>query len=767
MKRMLGNALSIMLVVCILLSVSLINGLGLVPTAKAATSGLTLNSSSSYLVDAFNWAKPKALSYVQTGIGSNIPSYWAGYTYRNAFYSRDVAHQTVGAHLLGLDNENFSMLKKFAQSATSARKYYPLWSFGFDGTIYGADYTSDTNFVREIPAVFELTEKSYNQYLWTGNTNWINDSDMWNYYTNSVNGFITNHDGNNNSVAEEHSTNIFQGVASYNENGEGLIESGDGIASQYQALLAYAGIQAARGDSSGSSSTQTRAANLKTYFNTNWYSASANSYIRGFVSPWTAKTDFGKENSWFMPMNLITDPGSRTDSYLDYVDSTVSGMSPFNIEAYSYLPDTFYPWGRNDQGWKWLKKIMDSRDDYPEISYTVIGHIGSNLMGIKPDAPNHKVTTLPRLPSGNPSEVAWVDLNHIPLGGHDLYVKHEGNVKTTLTHNSGPSSLTWEAQFDGSHANLIVNGISQAASTKTINGKTVSYVNVTVGTGQTATVATGDPIPQQYVLPNLIQNPGFEAGTLNWSFTSGTGASSGLSHTGSQRAWLDPGTSNKVSQTVSIPTTGTYTLSGWTAAASAGGVFGIKVNGTARTSVNLLNNTTYNQQIMSNLSLTAGDSVEVYVTGPNSSTGWVNLDDVELKLSNQLIQNPGFESGTTNWSFTSGTGANSGFSHTGSQRAWLNPGTSNKVSQTLNIPSTGTYTLSGWGAAAAPGSVFGIKVNGTVKASVNILNYATYNLQTISNISLNAGDSAEIYITGPDSSSGWVNMDDISLLKLN
>lgn len=760
MKKNVKRAVSATLGVCMLFSA----GLGLESTAKAATSSLTLNSSNSSLVDAFNWAKPKALSYVQTGNGSNIPSYWAGYTFRNAFYSRDVAHQTVGAHLLGLDNENFSMLKQFAQSATSARKYYPLWAFGFDGSVYGTDYHNDNDFVREVPVTFELVEKSYNQYLWTGDANWINDPAMWNYYTNTVNGFITNHDGNNNTVAEEHSTNIFQGVSTFNENGEGLIESGDGIGSEYQALLAYAGVQAARGDSAGSSATLTRAAALKSHFNTNWFSTSANRYIRGYVNPWTPKTDFGKENSWFMPMKQITDPGSRTDSYLDYIDSTVSGMSPFNIEAYSYLPDTFYPWGRNDQGWKWLKYLMNSRDNYPEISYTIIGHIGANMMGIQPDAANHQVTTLPRLPSGNPSEVAWVDLNHVPVGGHDLYVKHEGNVKTTLTHNSGPSALTWEAEFDGSYANLKVNGVSQAASTKTINGKIISYVTVTVGAGQTATVATGDTPPQQSPA-NLLYNSSFENGTANWTFTAGAGASSGLSHTGSQRAWLDPGTAKKVAQTLSIPTTGIYNLSGWIAASAVGGVFGIKVNGTVRTSLSIPNNTSYNLQTMSYISLNAGDSVEVFVNGINSTSGWLNFDDVELKIVNQvqLIHNSGFEAGTANWTFTAGTGASGGVSHTGSQRAWLDGGTAKKVSQMISVPIAGTYTLSGWVASISTGGVFGIKVNNAVIASVNIPNNTTYNLQTMSNISLNVGDSVEVYVTG--AATNWVNFDDVTLSK--
>src|SRR5262245_63851506 len=128
---------------------------------------ISLSSSSDFLRSGFAWARQQALEWVQTGQGDNIPSYWAGLTDRPAFYSRDLAHQMLGAHLLGLDAENKSMLRTFAASATAARRWYPLWAFHFDSAIYRMDYVNDDYFVREIPAVFELVEQANRQYLWT------------------------------------------------------------------------------------------------------------------------------------------------------------------------------------------------------------------------------------------------------------------------------------------------------------------------------------------------------------------------------------------------------------------------------------------------------------------------------------------------------------------------------------------------------------------------------------------------------------------------
>jgi hypothetical protein len=109
-------------------------GLTSARAATAAPAGLAVTSGNAQLVADYTWARQRALDWVQTGTKPGyIPCYWAGLTTRPAFYSRDFAHQALGAHLLGLDAENLSMLRTFANSATAARRWYPLWSFTFDG----------------------------------------------------------------------------------------------------------------------------------------------------------------------------------------------------------------------------------------------------------------------------------------------------------------------------------------------------------------------------------------------------------------------------------------------------------------------------------------------------------------------------------------------------------------------------------------------------------------------------------------------------------
>jgi hypothetical protein len=466
---------------------------------------LSIDTSNKKLEKSFHWAAGKALSYVQTGKSgvvdahegnrqgggpvTYIPSYWAGYTWRSAFYSRDFCHQAAGAHLLGLQEENRSMLRAFAASANASRKWYPLWALNFDGTPFKLDYGGDTSFVREVPAVFELVEQCYRQYLWTGNPAFAKDPVLWNFCTKAVTEFITSHDTRiPNGVAEgDGSGDIFRGTATYNEIQAPLIEAGDGIACQYQALLAYARLLAARGEKAEAAAYEKKAAQLRTFFNTQWgVKQGAGSYVRGYDVRGQILADFGRENSWFMPMKFITEPSPKTDAYLDFIAREVDSPKgrPSNLEAISYLPGVFFPYNRVEEGWKWLEYIMDQPNkEYPEISYTLISHVVEGLMGLEPNAPENAFLTVPRLPHA----VARAGVRNIPLGRHRIDVIHESASKSLAVHQSGQGPLKWQACFYGDHPIVAVNGTEKTAETMLIHGVRASSVFIELLPGQSAT----------------------------------------------------------------------------------------------------------------------------------------------------------------------------------------------------------------------------------------------------------------------------------------
>ena len=489
-------------------------------TSEEISSGdLEISSSNEALVEVFNWAKEKARFYVQTGKqgpvdvwekgeGTGnvdyIPSYWAGYPGRAAFYSRDFCHQIVGAHLLGLEEENFTMLKAFAASADEGKKWFPLWAINFDGSPFLLDYRGDDDFVREVPATFELVEKAYELYLWTGDDRYIQDETAWNYYTKVVTDFIAFHDTQlPNGIAEGTGKGIFEGAASYNEQRDHpLIESGDGIASQYRAFDAYAKMAALRGEEEVAQQFAQKAAAIYTYFNQEWGVAGAETYNRGYLANGEAVEGWGKENSWFMAMKGITEGGAkRTQAYLDFINERLESKDdiPDNIEAISYIPETFFLHHQNERGWRWMKHIMDNlkqdhahqtatgrNGDYPEVSYVLIRNVVGDLLGLVPNAKENSVTTLSHLPT----EVEQLKVDQIKMGQSYLSVEQEKSNKTSLHYHKGGSALSWRAGFPGSYDYLFVNGSKQACSVANDYGQTYSYVEVALEVGETATVST-------------------------------------------------------------------------------------------------------------------------------------------------------------------------------------------------------------------------------------------------------------------------------------
>lgn len=493
--------------------------------SPAAPADPKVTSSDPEVVAMFDWARKKANSWVQlpgttgpinvdeyqtggTGTAPYAPTYWAGYANRSAYYSRDMTHQLAGAHLLGLDTENETMLRSYAASATAEHKYFPVWSLNFDAKTYlSIDYKGPDNFVREVPATFELVEKAAQAYLWTGDRRYVDDPVLWDFYRHATEQFIDLHNSARPNgkvkVAEGTGNGIFSGAASYNEqDGDGLAEAGDGIASEYQAYLAMAVLARGKGDTALARTYDKRAADLKAYFNDDWSgTGSGADMVRAYTLSGTPVTGWGKENSVFMPMKQIIEPGARGDAYLDYIEAQELGPegSP-NIESTTYLPDMFFKNNRDDTAWQWMKKIYGERElqhvnssqgpngDYPEVSFTLVSQTVEGLMGIAPDAADHRVTTQSRLPSG----MKWLRAADVPVGTGTITVRHDGATRTTLTNNARGGAYQWEARFPGVHQKIKVNGVPQRVRTKTVGGVTYTYATPTVRAGATAVVQVAD-----------------------------------------------------------------------------------------------------------------------------------------------------------------------------------------------------------------------------------------------------------------------------------
>ncbi len=375
------------------------------------------------------WAKP----------ADYMPSFWAGYYDRTAFYLRDFVHQAAGAHLVGLDEEIYNMYMTFINSACEKTGGYALWSFNFDGSVYYMDTPNYNSFVREITGQFELCELAYKLFLWTGDERYVTDKRILNFIDYILGDFILKNDKNKNGIPEGKGS-IWAGSASYNERGAFTAETGDEIAALYAALKAYSNILRLNGMENESKFQMRRVQNLKNYYNNKWSFveksdkfafAADNNGNKQYI--WKNENDFlmGGESLVFVPVKYLTYPGERTNKLLEYIDECEENpdLRQSNIESLTYLPDAFFAYGKGDLAYKWMKYIFSKKDlpherasqglngDYPEISFTLIEQTVCGLGGIVPT--ENGICIFPSMPN----EIDYLDFKHLPVCGGYINVK--------------------------------------------------------------------------------------------------------------------------------------------------------------------------------------------------------------------------------------------------------------------------------------------------------------------------------------------------------
>ena len=475
---------------------------------------VSLTSDNEILQQAFTWAVDKTDLFVMTGKSGMIdneednikpyqPSYYAGYFNRTAFYGRDFVHQAVGAQMVGLWDENYSMYKMFAENATLSRKWYTLWAMNFDGSPYYMDYKDDNDFIREIPVQFELVEKAYKQYLWSGDERYIYDPVMWNFYTKVMTDFITMHDTTGNGIAEELGER--RGLSTYNErDNEHAIESGDAIGCQYKATIAYALMLKARGEEENARLWLQKAEDIKTYFNNVWSIVDGDTtgeFACGIGADGTKYTGFRRENTWFMPMKEVTEIGKRTDDCIALIKENLGDgigthpESPPNIEAYTYLPEMFYKHNYKEDGWKWIQYIYSQNDlpheiksqgtngNYPEISFTMISNVIEGMLGVEPNGVTGEAKTLPSLPQ----DIHQITVSDICFGKYVIHLAYKDNHTVTLTNNS-THTIQWQCCFYGTANTLTIHDAHVPTTLSSQNGNDICQATVTVEAGKEITI---------------------------------------------------------------------------------------------------------------------------------------------------------------------------------------------------------------------------------------------------------------------------------------
>lgn len=495
---------------------------------------MKLVSSSAFLQSAFQWAAEQTKMFVVTGTkkgainkgdgnkwyGPNKmvidrptepwaqpkdykPAFWAGYFDRTAFYIRDYVHQVSGAYLVGLKEELYNMYYTFVSHASEETGWFAPWAFNFDNSIYYMDTPNYNAFVREMTAQFELVEKAYRLYLWSGDRRYIEDAVIFSFIQNVMTKFIDRLDGivfkEKNGIPEGLG-DIWKGSSTYNERGFHAAEAGDSIAAMYQAILAYAKILALRGDKAQSDCQMARAKRLKEYFNRDW-SVVDGSDMYAYAVDNTGKKHYkwykngteihGGASLLFIPMKQITYAGERNNKLLDYIFEKEKDEQTRedNLESLTYLPEVFFPYHQNDRAWYWMRHIISQKDlpherpsqgkngDYPEISFTFISQVVEGMLGVCVDAFENKLTTCPHLPS----EVKDVSLYDLKFGENIVDIRLEKDK--ALLKNKGKTPIFYTCKFNTNQEYFCVQSERTKAQKETENGICLSSVNIKVNPG--------------------------------------------------------------------------------------------------------------------------------------------------------------------------------------------------------------------------------------------------------------------------------------------
>jgi len=461
-------------------------------------SNLELASSDARLVAAFDWAKRQAMAYVFDGdpVG---PWYEAALPGRRAFCMRDVSHQAAGAQALGLAKYTHNMLHRFAENISASRDWCSYWEINYLNQPAPVDYKNDAEFWYNLPANFDVLDTCYRMFLLTGDAAYIDDPAFLNFYNRTVTDYVSRWDLGVNRIMTRTNmgagTAYFRGDPSYEESRRDLLLGVDLLATQYAAYRSFAAIQAIRGDKGAARTYLASALDIKRLINTTWWN-SPEGYFYAFLSK--DRVFRGRAGADLLYRD-VADDGPKVRSALHSLMEQMRSEPAGAVEPASHFAEILYRYGEPDSAYM---EIMDltrtgrDRQEYPEVSFSVIGAIVDGLLGIevKPVVPIEDVAqgkqfaivikTLPQLTS----KTAWVEVRNVPIRSGAVSVRHEGNTATVFT-NQGAAEVTWEAAFPGSFSRLILDGRSIEAHVESGHiGHEVSWIRVPVKGGTSARV---------------------------------------------------------------------------------------------------------------------------------------------------------------------------------------------------------------------------------------------------------------------------------------
>lgn len=470
---------------------------------------ITFKTSDSRLAASFEWARGQALAYAFTGdpVGD---WYEAALPGRQAFCMRDTAHQSTGAHFLGLDRQTRNMLQKFAENISDSKDWCSYWEITRYNRPATVDYKDSVQFWYNLPANFDVLDACYRMYRWSGDSTYITDPILQNFYKRTVHDYVERWDLSVDRImarprimnirGHPDPTNRFQtnrGIPSYDEDQPNFTVAIDQLAVEYAGYLAYARIAELQGDQREGNEFVARANAVKKLVNERWWNKNSAAYYS------RVNLDHHLEGDGLNSSLLyygIAGEGQQTMQVLKSILATIEQKQATGIELESYLPEILYRYDQPDAAYQTILDLTredKARRNYPEVSFAVVSAIVDGLMGIEVETAEAgqalengayvegPIVTTSRLPS----QVQWAEIEDVRIGANEIRVRHEGTKKSMLENMSGPSVI-WKSCFPGSASQLRVSGKPVPAETIKRHGHVFSCVTIEVGSHESLTVGS-------------------------------------------------------------------------------------------------------------------------------------------------------------------------------------------------------------------------------------------------------------------------------------
>lgn len=341
-------------------------------------------------------------------------------------------------------------------------------------------------------------------FAWTGDTAYITDPAFIDFYRHTVNEYIHHWQlGPQEVLSRPRIMNRHRdsgkfvdarGIPGYTENRRDFNLGTDLLAAEFRALRLYSEFQRLRGLAGEAPEYDSLATGIAQVLETHGWNAQDRHFYNA-LQP--SGGGVGTGDGLVLYFRAATNPEQLKMALEELKRQTRE--PPPNIEEQSYRPEILFHFGAPEEAYLQILDLSRpdrDRREYPEVSYAIIGSIVTGMMGVNVVPAGKRpsdqtlgakfvVETLPRLSKHTPA----AELHNLPIRQNVIDVRHQRDHSSTIRNVSGPQ-FTWRASFDGSMPYLVVNGNKvNARKRATALGTQVSYVDVTVPTGQTVTVA--------------------------------------------------------------------------------------------------------------------------------------------------------------------------------------------------------------------------------------------------------------------------------------